>query len=137
MADFEVIVSKVNSIQNCMQRIMEKAQNNPDWVSNLDSRDIIELNLVRAIQLCIDIAGYVIAEKKWGLPKTLAESFTILRKNNIIDHSLMMKMHKITGFRNIATHAYKQIDYNILKSIISHHLSDIEEFYTVILNSVN
>lgn len=37
----------------------------------------VVLNLVRAIQLCVDIAAAIITEEKWGIPKTLAESFVI------------------------------------------------------------
>ncbi len=36
----------------------------------------------------------------------------------------------MVGFRNIATHAYKEINYDIVRSIVEHHLSDFEDFYT-------
>ncbi len=130
MSDLEVIIRKIDSIQNCMQRIIEKTQNNPNWIDNFDARDIVVLHLTRAIQLCVDIAGSIITEKKWGIPRSLSDSFYILRKNGVIDQLLMEKLQKMVGFRNIATHAYKEINYIILKSIIDHHLRDFEEFYT-------
>lgn len=130
MSDLEVIIRKIDSIQNCLQRIVEKTHHNLNWPEEYDARDIVVLHLIRAIQLCVDIAGSIITEKKWGIPKTLGESFYILRKNNVIDHALMERMHKMVGFRNVATHAYKEINYDIVRSIVEHHLSDFEDFYT-------
>jgi uncharacterized protein YutE (UPF0331/DUF86 family) len=130
MSDREVIIRKVDSIQNCMQRIVETSQDNPNWLEDFIARDAIVLNLIKVVQFCVGIAGCIITEKKWGIPRTLGESFYILKKNHVIDHSLMEKLRKIVGFRNVVTHAYKEINYKIVKSIIDHHLIDFEEFYT-------
>ena len=35
--------------------------------------------------------------------------------------------------QDIAVHEYEMIDVEILKSILQHHLKDIEDFYTVVL----
>lgn len=134
MLDREMIGMKINSIQNCIQRIVEKTENTPDWISKFDLQDIVVLNLTRAVQLCVDLAGVIITGQKWGIPRTLAEAFTILHRNNVITQPLMQVMKKMVGFRNIATHAYKEIDYNIVKSIVENRLGDFEEFYTLILN---
>jgi uncharacterized protein YutE (UPF0331/DUF86 family) len=42
-------------------------------------------------------------------------------------------MEHMVGFRNIAVHDYESINPEILKSIVKHHLGDIEEFYTLVL----
>ena len=65
-----------------------------------------------------------------GNSRSLGDSFYILRKNEVISEELMNSFHKMVGFRNIATHAYKEISYPIVKSIVEHHLSDSKEFYT-------
>ena len=97
----------------------------------------MDLNLIRAVQLSVDIAGCIITENKWGLPGTLADSFVILERNRVINNQLMTKLQKMVGFRNICTHAYKAINYKIVNSIVTKHLVDFEEFYTVILNYLN
>lgn len=124
---------KINSVQNCLQRIVEKTHSNQSWIDDNDIKDIVVLNLIRAIQLCVDMAGIIITENKWGIPKTLAESFEILKNNNIIDQSLCKKMCKMVGFRNIATHAYKEINYSIVKIIVDQYLVHFENFYSQIL----
>lgn len=133
MSDVEVILRKIDSIQNCIQRIGKKTQDNPKWMTDLDAQDVVVLNLTRAVQLCIDIASSVIVQEKWGLAKNLADSFVILGKNQVISPALVEKMKKMVGFRNIATHTYKEINYDIVNAIIHTHLRDIEEFYTAAL----
>ncbi len=46
-------------------------------------------------------------------------------------------MKKMTGFRNIAVHDYKQLDINILKSILSNNLVDFEDFTAAIFIYIN
>ena len=75
MFDQEVIIRKVDSIQNCLQRIVQKTQDNANWMTDYDARDIVVLHLVRAIQLCVDIAGYIISERQWGIPGLLEIHF--------------------------------------------------------------
>jgi len=42
-------------------------------------------------------------------------------------------MHAMAGFRNIAIHEYQPPDVGILKSILSGHLKDLEDFYSAVL----
>jgi len=43
----------------------------------------------------------------------------------------------MVGFRNIAIHDYQTLDVDILKSILSKHLKDLEQFYTTLLTHFN
>ena len=38
-------------------------------------------------------------------------------------------MQKMCGFRNIAVHDYRTLSKPILKSILTDHLKDLEDFY--------
>ncbi len=133
MTNRDVLIEKVNSIQNCLKRIHDTVQGNLDRLDLLDVQDIVVLNLQRAVQLVIDMASYVVSAEKMGLIQTLKDLFQILEKNQIITKGISLKMQKMVGFRNIAVHDYQAIDPKILKSIISHHLGDIEEFYEMVL----
>ena len=133
MSEMDVVLSKINVVKNCMMAI-EKAtlkEKDSDFLLN-----IYELNLQRAVQACIDLANVVIAKEGLGLPNTYRQSFEILNKHQIIDHSLIMKMSSMVGFRNISVHDYGQIKPEIVHSIVKNHLVDFETFYTFILNRV-
>lgn len=136
MADRDVINQKVNSIQNCLQRIHDTVGSNPDSLEELDVQDIVVLNLQRAIQQAIDIATHIISHDKLGIPQTLKECFQILQHNSYIDSKLASAMGKMVGFRNIAVHEYEAIDSDILKAIVQNHLGDLEAFYSAVLEKV-
>jgi len=133
MIDRDVLIEKTNSIQNCMQRIHDTVKGDVTRLSDLDIQDIVVLNLQRAVQLIIDMASYIVSMERLGMPQSLKELFQILEKNQYIAPELSVKMQKMVGFRNIAVHDYQAIDLNILKSIVSLHLKDVEEFYEVIV----
>lgn len=133
MVEKDVLLEKVNHIQNCLSRIHSKTNDSNFDINDLDTQDVIVLNVQRAIQLSIDIANHVVATEKLGMPQNFKESFQILNKNKIIDNELTDKLGRMVGFRNIAVHEYQVIDTEILKSIVQHHLQNIEAFYTKVL----
>lgn len=133
MIDKDVIIEKVNRIQNCLQRIYKTVSNDVSRLDSYDVQDIVTLNLQRGIQLTIDLAAHTVRSESLGMPQTLKENFHILWQNKIISSSLKEKMEHMVGFRNIAVHDYESINPEILKSIVKNHLVDIEEFYTTLI----
>ncbi|GBE01706.1 hypothetical protein BMS3Bbin06_02153 [bacterium BMS3Bbin06] len=133
MPDMDIILAKVGNIQRCLRRIKETTGLRPESLENIDKQDIFILNLQRAIEATLDIAIHIVASEGLGLATTIKENFKLLRDAGIIDDKLMKKMQAMVGFRNIAIHDYTSIELDILKSILSNNLKDIEEFYTVII----
>lgn len=82
--------------------------------------------------MCLDIASYIVANQKLGLPQNLKDNFLILTKNNILSSPIAEKMGKMVGFRNIAVHDYQAINIDILRSIVKKHLIDFELFFKAI-----
>ena len=50
--------------------------------------------------------------------------------------NLAKKMQSMVGFRNIAVHDYQALDPEVLKSVLTHHLQDFEEFYREIITFI-
>ncbi len=99
-----------------------------DFLSNIDSQDIITLNLTRIIQLCVDIAMHTIAESNADTPQTMSESFDTLQKLGVIDKNIAEKLKKSIGFRNIAVHNYGELDLDLTYKIAKEHLGDFKEY---------
>ena len=135
MENKAVILSKIDTIEKCIKRINEEYENNPDNLYDYRKTDMIVLNLQRACEAVLDMAMYVVSTKKLGIPQNKREAFKLLEDNNIIDKSISKNMQNMIGFRNIAVHSYKQIDENVLQSIIENNLSDLTDFARIILNS--
>lgn len=124
----EIILSKIESIENCIYRINEKKREKTFDLENYDYQDIIVMNIQRAAQQAIDLAMFIIAEKGLGLPKDSADAFYKLYFNKIISEKTYNKMKGMVGFRNVAIHQYQSIDYNIVKSVIDNNLIDFLDF---------
>lgn len=133
MTDLEVLIEKTNNIQNCLKRIHDTIKGDLKHLDNLDAQDIVILNLQRAVQLVIDMASHIVSTENLGIPQSLKDLFLILEKNQVLEHDLSIKMQKMIGFRNIAVHDYQAINPEILKSILSLHLKDLEDFYTTVI----
>ena len=136
--DKQVIYNKIESLRRCIQRIKDKTPRNFEvLLEDYDLQDIICLNLERSVQICVDIAAHVIAESDAKAPDTMTDSFAELRKMEYIDQKTEERLRKAVGFRNVAVHAYKEIDWEIVYSIITVNLDDFIEFARQILARIN
>ncbi len=133
MENEAVIINKYESIQRCIKRIEEEYNNQVENLYDYKKLDPIVLNLQRACEATIDIAMYVIANRKLGVPQTKKEAFIKLEENELISKEISNNMQKMIGFRNIAVHDYKQIDEEVLADVIQNHLGDFIIFAKEIL----
>jgi uncharacterized protein YutE (UPF0331/DUF86 family) len=136
--DNTIIISKLNSLAHCVDRIRSKRPESVELlIDDYDLQDIVSLNLERAIQICVDIAAHILSEHDVSVPKTMAESFHNLEELNFIPSDLAIRLKKAVGFRNLAVHTYSSIDWNIVYSIITKRLDDFPEFARCILAEID
>jgi uncharacterized protein YutE (UPF0331/DUF86 family) len=127
--DRNLIEEKIESLRRCVKRIESRR---PVDVSALqtdqDLQDIIALNLTRSVQVCVDIAAHLIAEAEVPAPATMGEAFDLLAAVKVIDGDLAYRMKMAVGFRNVAVHNYRRIDWNIVHAICWKNLDDFSGF---------
>jgi uncharacterized protein YutE (UPF0331/DUF86 family) len=133
MIEPDIILDKVATIQRCLYRIKSVTDLNPEKLNDINAEDIFVLNLQRAVQATIDIANHVVAQESLGFPTSLRDNFTLLEDEGIIPSHLAEQMKNMCGFRNIATHNYKQISKPVLKAILTDHLKELELFSQTIM----
>lgn len=129
-----VILNKYETIEKCIKRINEEYEDTPSNLEDYRRNDAIVLNLQRACQAVMDIATYIVSTKALGMPHTNSEAFEILYQNNLINKEVLKNMKGMIGFRNIAVHAYREVDNEILQDVIENHLNDLIEFARQMLN---
>ncbi|MCC7343502.1 MAG: DUF86 domain-containing protein [Deltaproteobacteria bacterium] len=132
MVDRDLVIEKIGQIQRCLKRIQDKTKGDPESLNDIDIQDIFVLNLQRAVQTGIDLAAHIVADEGLGLPADLGENFLFLEKAKVIPATLAQRLRKMVGFRNIAVHEYAAIDPEVLKSILTKDLKDVEEFYSAV-----
>ncbi len=134
----DIVREKLESLRRCLARIEEKTPATLSaLVADFDRQDIIILNLTRAIQLCVDIGAHLIAASDHQPPETMGETFETLHSMGILDRNTATRLKKAVGFRNIAVHGYDQIDFAIVFSIITKHLSDFKGFTRAVTRDVS
>ena len=125
----QLIFSKIESLERCVQRVRLKTPDRrQDLDDDLDRQDIIVLNLERAVRQSVDIAAHLLAELHQPAPMSMAEGFALLRREGVIDHYIAGRMQRSVGFRNIAVHEYRLVDWDVVYAIITKHLDDFREY---------
>ncbi|MEQ1679977.1 MAG: DUF86 domain-containing protein [Nitrospira sp.] len=135
MAD-DVILNKAASIERCLQRIEEEyAGNEQNLVGNQTKQDAIVLNLQRACETAIDLAMYVVSQRKLGVPQDSRDAFSLLQTAGILSANLAQRMQRMVGFRNVAVHEYTRLNLDVVHAIISKQLDDFRTFSATIVKT--
>lgn len=124
-----ILAEKLEALRRCVRRVEERRPESAErlW-SDPDRQDILSLNLTRAVQLCVDAAGIVIADSDAPAPQTMGQAFEALSQMRVIDDALARKMKAAVGFRNIAVHDYRAVDWDIVFHIVHDGLDDFRAF---------
>ena len=128
----DILYNKMEIIERFMMRVKEVYNENPDNLKDYTKQDSIVLNIQRAVEATIDIAMYIVSEKKLGIPKNSRDAFEVLEHNGIINNDMLNKLKNMIGFRNIAVHNYQKLNLDILQKIIESNLEDFSEFVYLI-----
>jgi uncharacterized protein YutE (UPF0331/DUF86 family) len=135
MAD-DVVLNKAASIERCLHRIEEEyAGNDQNLVENQTKQDAIVLNLQRACETAIDLAMYVVSQRKLGVPQDSRDAFTILQTTGILSADLATRMQKMVGFRNVAVHEYARLNLDVVRTIITKQLDDFRAYSSTIVKA--
>jgi len=124
----DVIANKAEIIERCIARIKETYESDPEaLMSDYSSQDVIVLNLERACQAAIDLGMRWVRLDSLGIPKDSRDAFSLLAEAKKISCELSDSLKKMVGFRNIAVHDYREIDFAIVSAIIRRDFPDFRE----------
>ncbi len=127
--DRDVIEQKVESLRRCFSRIRDRCPPSPEGLAqDIDAQDIVALNLIRAIQICVGIATHLISAADIPPPDTMGRAFDVVAEIGCIDKELAGRLKRAVGFRNIVIHSYETIDWHIVYVIAQRYLDDFSEY---------
>ena len=130
----DVLINKAAIIERCLKRIDEEyCGYEAELETNFTRQDSILPNLQRACEASIDAAMHVVRSKKLGVPQESRDAFQLLCKADLIDADLTRRLQAMVGFRNIAVHNYKNLNMEIVRSIVEERLVDFQDFVKVLL----
>jgi len=127
--DRDVIERKLESLRRYVSRVEAKKPFARERLeTDEDLQDIIAQNLTQAVQTSVDVGMHIISQSEVKTPETMAEVFDALCSARVIPHDLADKMKKAVGFRNIAVHAYGEVNWEIVFDICESRLCDFSDF---------
>ncbi|OFZ78804.1 MAG: hypothetical protein A2583_09760 [Bdellovibrionales bacterium RIFOXYD1_FULL_53_11] len=131
----QLLNQKIESLRNCIQRIEGKLPFAAGQLeTDFDLQDIISVNLERAVQICVDIAGKVLAGSSGPSPATMCESFALLAQEGVIPQSIALGMRKSVGLCNMLVHEYSKINWKIVHDVCHLHLGVFRDFAAAVIS---
>jgi uncharacterized protein YutE (UPF0331/DUF86 family) len=125
----DLLNAKVESIARCLRRIDKNSPATPQELeTDYDAQDIVSVNLQRAIQLCVDLGAHLIAARGLPAPTTMADTFSVLADEGIVDRQVAEPLRRAVGFRNVSVHEYEKIDWHLVHRMITQRLDDFRRF---------
>lgn len=127
MTDPALLAKKLAFIESCVADLRRLAV--ADQIDkDIKERRFIEHTLQLAIQACLDAASHVVSDDRLGEPETNQELFRLLAQAGRISKELSTKLRAAAGFRNILVHGYAEVDVNVTRDVLDHHLDDLLAF---------
>ena len=135
MVDETLILRKLSELDEYYRQIKEYdkitvAQYSDDW----KIQRIIERTLQMMIETCVDIAGHIIADKGYRVPRSYSDTFKVLHEENIISSNLFNSLNKMAKSRNIVVHHYDSVDAEIVIGILKRDLKDFMSYKDAIIS---
>ena len=138
MVDQTLILRKLAELEEYLGQIREfSLVSAEDYSGDWKTRRIVERTLQIMIELCIDIAGHIISDRRLRVPVSYADTFKSLTEAGLITPQISDIMEKMAKFRNIVVHQYEKVDTEIVIMILRKHLDDFLVFRDAVLQMFN
>lgn len=138
MVDKILILRKLAELEEYREQIREfSSVSIEEYSGDWKIRRIVERTLQIMIELCIDVAGHIISDRKLRVPISYADTFKSLWEAGLITSDTLDIMGKMAKFRNIVVHQYDVINTVIVITILRKHLDDFLVFRDAVLKTVN
>ena len=135
MLDTRVIamrLQKLDSYQQSLRQLQKVSRD--DYLQDDNIQAVVERKLQLSIQVCIDIANYLIAQLGLRAPEQLENVFLVLGREGILSQELAQRMVGMVRFRNILVHNYLDTDADIVYNHLQKGLPDFEQFALEVVN---
>jgi uncharacterized protein YutE (UPF0331/DUF86 family) len=133
VVDRDILTRKLLQAAHHVERLRDKlaAPPDPETGSESDWNDLL-MDLLQALQPCIDLAVHVVSHEVLGTPEGPASAFAILAREGILTRELSLRLAGASGLRNIIVHRYGDLTRQKVLEELPEGLADIEAFLTAV-----
>lgn len=127
MVDTNVVAMKLTELSRRIERARALCPASAEDLTG-DALDLVSFNLFVAVQTCLDVATYLIAEKSWEPAATAREAFERLEERGMISRETVQALRRAVGLRNIVAHGYSGVEPAMIHAAAQTGLPDLERF---------
>ena len=129
MTNIDVLKNKISEIQKYLNLLKNYQYiKKDDLLKDVTLKGAVERYLYLICQTTIEFAEALISYLNLRTPSTYGEIFEILGEQKLISKEMVLKMKKMTGFRNILAHAYGEINIDIMLEVLKKDIFDFNLF---------
>ncbi|HEU4366800.1 MAG TPA: DUF86 domain-containing protein [Methylomirabilota bacterium] len=129
MVDSALVAAKIAAVRDATGRVCAVLPGSVDEFSaDRTAREVVTLNLLIAIQACLDLATHWLADAGWEVPATYGDVFTALARHDVIPPELAARLAAAAAFRNLVAHQYGALDWRRVYALASSDLGDLDTF---------
>jgi uncharacterized protein YutE (UPF0331/DUF86 family) len=134
VVDDALLLRKLSELDDYRRQVKEfEALTVDQYARDWKIQRIIERTLQMMIETCVDVAGHIVSDEGFRIPKSYADTFTVLHENGILDDRLYLSLKKMAQFRNIVVHQYDKIDSTIVVGILQKNIKDFAAYRDAII----
>jgi len=127
--DTKVIATRLQKLESYVQHLHNLQHAGLDeYMDDENLQAIVERRLQLSIQVCMDIASYLIAQLGLQSPEQPENIFAVLGREQILSTPLADRMIGMVRFRNILVHDYLEINSEIVYTHLADEINDFEQF---------
>ena len=129
MVDRALLADRVAAVRDATARIRTVLPASVEaFRADRTAREVVVLNLLVAIQTCLDLASHWLADEGWDVPATYGDVFLALADHDVLPRDLARRLAAASGMRNLIAHQYAILDWQRVHAIAQSELGHLEVF---------
>lgn len=137
MVRSENLESKISALRKYLKLLDRyRAMDIEAIKADQDLSGAVERYLYLAAQAAIDLAEMFMKFRRLGKADSMGESFLILEREGILSPVLSGKLVQMVGFRNVLSHGYEHLNYDIVGSVLKDGVKDLADFAAAIERAI-
>ncbi len=129
MVDPDVLDRKSAQVRHHVARLQRRLPLTGEVLAaDEDLWNTVLMDLVQAIQACIDLAVHTVVDSDLGTPEGPASAFAILAQAGVLAEDVSIRLASAAGLRNIIVHRYGDLRYDRVAHVIANDLVFLERF---------
>lgn len=134
MVDKLLVLRKFAEMEGYLDQLREFSNiTQKEYAGDWKVQRIVERTFQIMIEICVDIANHIIADRRYRVPLSYADTFKVLHEEGVLDLELSTAIERMSKFRNILVHHYDKVDESIVVDILHSHLDDFLRYRDAVL----